>query len=166
LLPETYNGIEVFNGVTDMKEMREKFPAGICEICLLGLFTVLLIICGMVGGCSIEQGNRTKVRDITYEVVEQNDVPEELAAMIEEKKTADFKMTYETEDARYIVHGYGEQETGGYSICVRELYLTSNAIVFDTELIGPKRGETTGASPSYPCIIVKIEPLEENVIFE
>ena len=68
--------------------------------------------------------------------------------MIEEKKTADFKLTYEMADDLYIVRGYGEQATGGYSICVRDCYLTTNAVVFDTELIGPRKGEVTNASPS------------------
>lgn len=149
-----------------MQETQRNLPEGIYEICVLGLFAVILVICGMAGGCSIEQGNRTKVRDLTYELPEQNEIPQELVELIEEKKAADFKMTYETEEARYIVHGYGEQETGGYSICVKELYVTSNAIVFDTELIGPRKGENAAASPSYPYIVVKIEPLEENVIFE
>lgn len=65
------------------------------------------------------------------------DIPEELQNDIEEKKAADFKMTYKDSEFLYIVRGYGEQETGGYSICIRDLYLTSNAIIFDTELIGP-----------------------------
>ena len=65
-----------------------------------------------------------------------------------------------------IVRGYGEQETGGYSICIRDLYLTSNAIIFDTELIGPRKGETISKSPSYPYIVVKVELRDENVVFE
>ena len=51
-------------------------------------------------------------------------------------------MTYSDEEKLYIVTGYGPQETGGYSIQVKELYLTENAIVFDTELSGPEKGET------------------------
>lgn len=86
--------------------------------------------------------------------------------MYEEKKAADFKMTYKDSKFLYIVRGYGEQETGGYSICIRDLYLTSNAIIFDTELIGPRKGETISKSPSYPYIVVKVELRDENVVFE
>lgn len=75
-------------------------------------------------------------------------------------------MTYELDDDLYLVHGYGEQDTGGYSICIKDLYLTSNAILFDTELVGPRKGETINKSPSYPYIVVKIENREEHVIFE
>ena len=77
--------------------------------------------------------------------------------MIEEKKTADFKLTYEREDDLYIVRGYGEQATGGYSICVRGCYLTTNAVVFDTELIGPRKGEVTNASPGCPYIVIQVK---------
>ena len=94
------------------------------------------------------------------------DIPEELQNDIEEKKAADFKMTYKDSKFLYIVRGYGEQETGGYSICIRDLYLTSNAIIFDTELIGPRKGETISKSPSYPYIVVKVELRDENVVFE
>ena len=95
-----------------------------------------------------------------------DDIPEELQNDIEEKKAADFKMTYKDSEFLYIVRGYGEQETGGYSICIRNLYLTSNAIIFDTELIGPRKGETISKSPSYSYIVVKVELRDENVVFE
>lgn len=121
---------------------------------------------GILGGCSIEETNGTKVSDLAYEIMEDADIPEELAAAIEEKKAADFKMTYTDGEELYIVRGYGEQETGGYSIRVTECYLTSNAILFDTELVGPRKGESTAKSPSYPYIIVKTEKREENIIFD
>lgn len=127
---------------------------------------VLMVIFGCVlCGCSIEETNGTKISDLEYTIVEEKKFPEELKAQIEEKKAANFKMTYETEDELYIVSGYGEQATGGYSIAVRELYLTDNAIIFDTDLIGPRKGENAGQSPSYPYIVVKTKPQEKNVIF-
>ena len=129
----------------------------------------LLIAAGVtvtyMAACSVGSTGTQKIADLDYVVVEENDVPEALGAMIEERKEADFKMTYETEDALYIVHGYGEQETGGYSIQVKECYLTQNAIYFDTELVGPRKGEQVSKSPSYPCIVVRTEKREESVIF-
>ena len=116
---------------------------------------------GLISGCSIEQTNETKVSDLTYTIVEESETPEELKTMIEEKKTADFKLTYEMEDDLYIVRGYGEQATGGYSICVRDCYLTTNAVVFDTELIGPRKGEVTNASPSCPYIVIQVKNLAQ-----
>ena len=120
----------------------------------------------LFAGCSVEQTNRTKISDLDYTIVAEADIPEELQNDIEEKKAADFKMTYKDSEFLYIVRGYGEQETGGYSISIRNLYLTSNAVIFDTELIGPHKGETISKSPSYPYIVVKVELRNENVVFE
>ena len=128
---------------------------------------ILLVGMGcLLSACSVEETNGTKISDLTYTIVEEKQLPEELKNQIEEKKAADFKMTYELDDDLYLVHGYGEQDTGGYSICIKDLYLTSNAILFDTELVGPRKGETINKSPSYPYIVVKIENREEHVIFE
>ena len=102
------------------------------------LFTTLFFAALLFAGCSVEQTNRTKISDLDYTIVAE----------------------------AYIVRGYGEQETGGYSICIRDLYLTSNAVIFDTELIGPRKGETISKSPSYPYIVVKVELRDENVVFE
>ena len=130
------------------------------------LFATLFFAALLFAGCSVEQTNRTKISDLDYTIAAEADIPEELQNDIEEKKAADFKMTYKDSEFLYIVRGYGEQETGGYSICIRDLYLTSNAIIFDTELIGPRKGETISKSPSYSYIVVKVELRDENVVFE
>lgn len=129
------------------------------------LMVTAALLCGL-SACSIEETNGTKVSDLEYVIVKEADVPAELAAIIEEKKAADFKISYELENDLYIVRGYGEQETGGYSISIKELYLTSNAVLFDTELTGPRKGETTSRSPSYPYIVVKIEKQDKNIVFD
>jgi len=117
-------------------------------------------------GCAIEKTNRTKVRDLDYHVVVEAEIPQELKLQMEEKKAADFKMTYETPEHLYIVRGYGEQQTGGYSIQVEELYLSSNAVFFKTTLVGPRKGENAAKSPSYPYIVVRTERVDKNVVFE
>ena len=85
---------------------------------------------------------------------------------IEQKKSADFKLTFETPEHLYIVRGYGEQMTGGYSIQVEELYLSSNAVFFKTTLLGPRKGEVIGKNPSYPYIVIQTESVDKNVVFE
>ena len=130
------------------------------------LILMAIVSCEILGGCSIEQTSGTKIKDLEYEIVEDEKIPEELRAIIEEKKAADFRTTYDMEQERYIVRGYGEQATGGYSIRVKDCYLTSNAILFDTELIGPRKGEVTSPNPSYPYIVIKLAKSDENVIFE
>ena len=132
----------------------------------IGWLLLFVLCAGIFGGCSVKDTNGTKVADLEYVIVEESELPEELKTMIEEKKAADFKLTYESGEELYIVRGYGEQATGGYSIRIRDCYLTSNAILFDTELVGPRKGESTSASPSYPYIVIRMEKREENTIFE
>ena len=145
---------------------------GDCQMCWYGkrwkkgCLVFLAAAALLAAGCSIETTNGAKVADLDYEIVEEAQIPEKVKAVIEEKKAADFKTTYELDGDLYIVRGYGEQETGGYSICIRDLYLTSNAILFDTELVGPRKGEQVSSGPSYPYIVIKTEKRDESTIFE
>ena len=62
--------------------------------------------------------------------------------------------------------GYGAQKTGGYSICVKDLYLTDSSIVLDTTLLGPKYSdEKKVMEESYPYIVIKTEYIDALVIF-
>ncbi len=117
-------------------------------------------------GCSVEKEDQDKVRDLEFAVVSEAELPEELAKLVAEKKAAPFKLTYSNDQGLYIVVGYGEQDTGGYSIAVRELYLTENSIVVDTELLGPQKGEEVGVEKSYPFLVIQTEYLENPVIFQ
>ena len=93
-------------------------------------------------------------------------VPEELRNVLEEKKSKSFKVTYEDEGYLYICVGYGEQKTSGYSISVKDLYLTKNAIYVDTELVGPGSQEQTAEAVTCPYIVLKLEYLDKSVVFE
>lgn len=155
-----------------MNENKADFELGnegallsrIKNVICIGAITVLSV--SLLSGCAIEKTSRTKVRDLDYHVVTEEEVPEELNAQIQDKKAADFKMTYETPEHLYIVRGYGEQETGGYSIQLTELYLSSNAVFFKTTLIGPRKGENVAKSPSYPYIVIRTEKVDKTVVFE
>lgn len=144
--------------------MQYKRKQSILNPVVVGMICMLMV--GGLCGCSVEKANRTKVRDLDFQIVASEEIPEELQAQIEGKKTADFKMTYETPEKLYIVRGYGEQATGGYSIQVKELYLSNNAVFFQTELIGPRKGEVIAKSPSYPYIVVVTEKVDKNIVFE
>ena len=130
-----------------------------------GLF-VCAFIARFLTGCSVEKEELNKVRDLDFTVVGEADLPEELKALVMDKKAAPFKLTYSNDQGLYIAVGYGEQPTGGYSIEVNGLYLTENAIVIDTELKGPEKGEETGVEKSYPYIVIRTEYLENPVIFQ
>lgn len=128
-------------------------------LCLLG-------VCWLLCGCAMSSSEKIKLRDLDFTVLGEEKIPQELLTVIEERKAEDFKLTYSDKEALYIVIGYGQQQTGGYSIAVNELYLTDNAIYVSTSLLGPDAEEKNRQNPSYPYIVIKTELLEETVIFE
>ena len=75
-------------------------------------------------------------------------------------------MTYADNGSLYIAVGYGEQPTSGYSIEVKELYESKNAIYIHTNLIGPTNDERIVERKTYPYIVVKLEYLDKNVVFQ
>jgi hypothetical protein len=119
-----------------------------------------------VSGCTLTSQEKIKLRDLDFTVLSQEMIPEQLLPILEEKKSAPFQITYTDNANLYICVGYGEQETGGYSIAVDELYLTDDEIVIDTGLLGPDPSEKETPQPSYPYIVVKTEYLEQTVAFE
>ena len=135
---------------------------------LLSLLVIILIALtlALFAGCASSQKEKKKLKDVDYTLLEERDIPEKLAESIEQKKEAEFKLSFETESDLYLVHGYGEQETGGYSIVVRDLFLTENALYFDTELLGPENGSNPQKKPSYPYIVVKTKKYKQNIVFE
>lgn len=127
---------------------------------------VLLLCVLLFCGCSVKKVEKEKIRDLEYTVLEDKEIPEILKNEIDTKKADDFKLSYREGEALYIVRGFGMQETGGYSIQMRELYLSDNAIFFGADLIGPGSDDVIEKTVSYPYIVVKTERLEENVVFE
>lgn len=132
----------------------------------LGLLVLLAMTAGLMAGCSASKDSGGKVRDLEFSVAGDMEVPDELKNLIAEKQQQPFKLTYSDDQNLYIAVGYGVQPTGGYSICVNDLYLTDNSIVIDTELKGPEKGENAGADQSFPYIVIKTEYLENPVVFQ
>lgn len=136
-------------------------------ICILGAVTLCLLT-----GCASAGGGKgkdplEKIKDLEFTVLADENIPEELKTVIEEKKGKAFKVTYQDNGFLYICIGYGEQVSGGYSITVNDLYLTENAIYADTTLLGPDPADTTVKkdSPSYPYIVIKTEFVDKPVVF-
>ncbi|MBQ8802397.1 MAG: protease complex subunit PrcB family protein [Tyzzerella sp.] len=132
------------------------------------LILAILCIIGLcsAGGCSVETVSSKKLQDIDFTVVEEEDIPEEFLAIIQEKETSPFKLTYADQGALYIAEGYGEQETSGYSIEVKECYETENAVYVHTNLIGPAKDEKIVEAATYPYIVIKLEFIDKNVVFQ
>ena len=117
-----------------------------------------------MGGCGSTED--LKLRDLEFTVLSEEKIPEQLLPMIAEKKEAPFQFTYSDNENLYICVGYGQQESGGYSIAVNDLYLTEGNIYVDTNLLGPENNAKSNKVPSYPYIIIKTEYLDKTVIFE
>ena len=126
---------------------------------------MILNLC-VLSGCSMDAQEDGKLRDLDFTVVSQEEQPDALRDVIEEKKTKPFQISYTRGEDLYIAVGYGEQECSGYSISVNELFETENSIVIDTTLIGPKETEQTAKTPSYPYVVAKTEGIaDKNVEF-
>lgn len=134
-------------------------------IAMLAISICLALIL-LATGCSTEQLSTEKLRDIDFTVVDEDDIPEELEEMIDEKEDQPFKLTYADDGVLYIAVGYGEQPTTGYSIQVKELYESKNAIYIHTNLIGPAKDEKILERKTHPYIVVKLEYIDKNVVFE
>lgn len=126
---------------------------------------VVFLMC-MLSGCDMMSMERVKLRDLEFVILSEEVLPVELKEIIGERKQEPFKLTYADADALYICVGYGQQESGGYSITVDELYLTDTAIYVETTLLGPQDVQNTTKTPSYPYIVIKTEPLDQSVICE
>ena len=132
---------------------------------LLSVLAVCILCAGVIA-CGAKQDPMEKVKDLDFTVIAEDKLPEELLAMIEEKKASPFKITFQDQGFLYICVGYGTQQTGGYSIAVNDLYETANAVYIDTNLIGPSPEEKSKPVASYPYVVVKTEFSQKPVVFE
>ncbi len=135
----------------------------ILTILTLGLSAILVVL---VTACSAQTISAEKLRDIDFTVVDEDDIPEPLEEMIDEREEKPFKLTYVDNGDLYIAVGYGEQPTTGYSIQVKELYESENAIYIHTNLIGPAKDEKIIERETEPYIVIKTEYIDKNVVFQ
>lgn len=132
----------------------------IMTICLLFFVTVFMT------GCAKSNDTMEKIKDLECTVMTEENIPEELKELVDQKKEDAFRMTFEDRGFLYVCIGYGRQETGGYSIAMKELYETANAIYVKTNLIGPKQEEKNNKMESFPYIVIKTEQIDKPVVFE
>lgn len=132
---------------------------------IISIILSLLVLFSLCA-CSAKELATEKIRDIDFTVVNEEDIPEELKTMIKEKETTPLKLTYADQGVLYIAEGYGEQPTSGYSIEVKECFETKNAIYLHTNLIGPTKEERIVEKATYPYIVIKMEFIDKNVVFQ
>ena len=131
--------------------------ASLCAVCD---FACLL------AGCVTRLQKTQKVRDLEFTVLDKDTAPEELKLLIEKNKTTPFKLTYADQGFLYIAEGYGAQLTTGYSVEVNGLYETEDAVYIHTNLLGPEKGEETKEITTFPYVVIQLEDVGKNVIFD
>lgn len=122
------------------------------------MFTAALFLLLSLAGCeTVEEGGK-RGRDWDYTVVTTEDCPKDLLKEIETRKINKFQMSYDDGEFCYLAVGYGEQETGGFSIQVQGLYEKGDDVLcLETSLCGPEEGEVVRKKPSCPYIVIKTE---------
>lgn len=123
---------------------------------------VLMMICG----CSVTKSRTEKVQDLEYSIVRLEEQPEEIQILVEENKDTRMKMSYIDQGQEYIIVGYGEQATSGYSIEVTEVYETENTVNIDTNLLGPASEEEIVEITTYPYVVICIKENEKPVLYD
>lgn len=126
----------------------------------------MLFILLVLTACQAGRDNMKKLRDIEFTVVSPSEVPQELDALISEKKEEGFQLTYADKGYLYMAYGYGKRDTSGYSVEVEECYEAEDVICIKTNLLGPPKDEEIIEESTYPFVVVKIEYMEKNVVFE
>lgn len=121
-------------------------------------------VAAFISGCS-KNAEEEKLTPVDFTVVSFDDIPKDFLGELEEKKTSDFRLTYLSDGWLYIARGYGTQSSGGYSIAIKEVSMSDNAVYFDSELIGPKQGEAVNKLATYPYVVVKLEDVGRSVVF-
>ena len=110
-----------------------------------------------MNGCGIEKIDTKMVNELQYEVVEEENIPEEVYEKI--------LRVYDS-FGRFAYICYGAQPTEGYSIEVNQLYESSNAIIVETTLKGPAGPDKPVQNITYPYIVLKLEKNEKIVVFK
>lgn len=136
--------------------MRRFFVSVLC---------VVFSLC-FLSGCGVEQYDDTKVADLDFTLVAEEDIPEQVMNVINESKTENFRKTYTDNDYLYIIIGYGAQPTTNYSITIEKLYEAPNAIFVSSMLKGPSKHEKVIEKETYPYVVLKLNYSDKTVIFK
>ncbi len=131
---------------------------------IAGVWCLILLLLVPMGCKSSEED--MKLQDLNGTVMKQEDIPTPLKEELEVRQKEEFRITYEDGEYLYLCVGYGEQESGGYSIQVKEFGLYEDYILLDTTLIGPGNDEAAKKIPSYPYLVLRTEIRTEPVVFE
>lgn len=140
-----------------MYQMKKMVRPALLVACILAMFSF--------AGCRKTQED-VKIQELDYTVLAEKNIPTPLLEELEVRKKEEFRITYEDGEYLYLCVGYGQQESGGYSIQVKELGLYEDYILLDTTLLGPSHDEAAKKTPSYPYMVLRTELRNTPVMFE
>ena len=135
-----------------------------CKLVIIALIVCISSFC--LAGCEGNYAKEEKVKDADFTVVGQENIPEQLMEMINDKKEEPFKITYSDKTNLYIVVGYGAQPTSGYSISVKEFYESENNFYLKTLLKGPSKTDVVNQEITYPYIVLMLEDTGKPIRFD
>lgn len=132
------------------------------------MLALSLLLSGIfvAAGCKFKIVEEENKREIPFVIVSEECIPQDVKNLIEKRKEEEIKLTYVDGKDRYIIIGYGKQSTGGYSIYIKELYATDNAIYVDSSLLGPSTEKQPPRVPSYPFLVLQISEMGLPVVFQ
>lgn len=134
------------------------------KIRILAAGTVLILL--TLTACSSSKKSAPERTELVYTVEDIRNLPQELQNIIEEHKKQEIRLSYTDGPELYLIRGYGEQQTGGYSIAIRECSEDEQSILLDTMLIGPHNPEEMKEEPSYPYVVLKTDQKEKEIIIQ
>lgn len=126
----------------------------------------LAVAAALLAGCSMSSFTDSEGTELDFTVVTRAEMPDEVTAVLEEQLGSEFQTACQYGEYLYLICGYKQQDTTGYSVQVKKLCATDEAIYFQSELIGPEGDEVVAEGETIPWIVVKTEYLDLPVIFE
>lgn len=146
-----------------MYDSKEKQKAG--AKAMKRMVVAVLALAVVLSACSIKKMDTDKIRDVEFSVMKQEEIPAELAVEIEDGKQKEIKRTYGDQGKLYVARGYGARAVSGYQVEVTGCYETKDAVVVETKLLGPPRGEAIRKEKTYPFVVIQMEYTEKPIVF-
>ena len=110
---------------------------------------LILVVLSVLPGCVTQYDGVKKIRDLDFTVTDEEDAPEELRTMIDGAREEPYRLIFAEQGLLWIAEGYGK-----------------DAVHIRTRLLGPGAREEIRGVPTYPCVIVQMESIEKDVLFD
>jgi len=128
------------------------------------VFLISLMILNITGCNKEPEVEPNPVNQIEYDILDNSDLPEKLANIVDTMKKEKGYINLREEDYNFIVVSSGEKMTGGYLIEVNSVeHLEKSARIIVTET-SPEEGSIVTEAITYPHIILRLPMAIEEVI--